>query len=95
MIAASSESSPALPLISFMTKQWVSAKDAAKQLSVSQRTLLRWRQKGWLIPGVHYKRIQWRGLVPAFVYNVQAVSNHIDHHMSNQLEEDEPRALAP
>jgi hypothetical protein len=95
MIATSSASSPALPLTFFMTKQWASAKDAAKQLSVSQRTLLRWRQKGWLIPGIHFKRIQWRGLVPSIVYNVKAVSNHIDHHMANELEEDEPRALAP
>jgi hypothetical protein len=78
-----------------MSDQWASAKDAAKQLSISQRTLLRWRQNGWLVPGIHYKKIQFRGLVPAFVYDVQAVSNHIDHHMANQLDEDEPRALAP
>lgn len=95
MIVTFFASSLALPLIFFMTKQWASAKDAAKQLSVSQRTLCRWRQKGWLIPGIHFKRIQWRGLVPSVVYDVQAVSNHIDHHMANQLDEDEPRALAP
>jgi predicted site-specific integrase-resolvase len=36
--------------------QWASARIAADELGVSERTLLRWRSAGLLQSGVHYRR---------------------------------------
>ncbi len=38
------------------TSAWVPQRNAADQLGVSERTLLRWRSAGLLKPGKHYRR---------------------------------------
>ena len=35
---------------------WVPQREAADQLGISERTLLRWRVAGLLQPGQHYRR---------------------------------------
>ena len=37
-------------------QRWVPQRAAAEELSISERTLLRWRSAGLLKPGVHFRR---------------------------------------
>lgn len=39
-----------------LSSKWVSQRVAADYLGVSERTLLRWRQAGYLKPGDHFVR---------------------------------------
>lgn len=45
-----------IPALNPVNPKWVTQRVAADQLGISERTLLRWRNAGFLKLGVHYRR---------------------------------------
>jgi hypothetical protein len=80
--------SPSLSPISSMTTndQWVSASKAAEHLSISTRTLKRWRDAGKLIPGIHYRR-KGAGMFAHCVYNLPSLGQRMDQWAAETFEQ--------
>lgn len=79
---------PSLSRISSMTTndQWVSASKAAEHLSISTRTLKRWRDAGKLIPGIHYRR-KGAGMFAHCVYNLPALGQRMDQWAADTFDQ--------
>lgn len=79
---------PSLNPISSMTtnEQWVSASKAAEHLSVSTRTLKRWRDAGKLIPGIHYRR-KGAGMFAHCVYNLPTLGQRMDQWAAESFDQ--------
>ena len=61
---------------------WVTEQEASVQLGVSERTLQRWREVGYLKPGTHWRSaassqpIPWR---PEAIYHLRWCQEEMDH----------------